>query len=439
MNEVGWRRFWLLTACLTAFGVFLRLYDLGAQPPLLDEVQTVFSARNYMEGGQFGPTMAYHPNLRNILIYWMGQSQGYGPYSLRGISLMTGILSIPLTGMLLYALTRNKTASFLSSFLLSLEQVHITFSRQAIQETWTTFFFLLGTLLAVLSFKKDRPSLLLFSGIVFGLGISSKFHAFFPLMACLLAGVYLSWRGRDVSRGVFIFCCLVLLPLMIFLLTYLPWFHRGYSIGDWIGMQQALLIKMTSHKGNPMDQTIDIAAWQWFLRPMGYANFVLSQNTPFVTIAFSNPPVWLLVLPSSVYLISRYGMSSRGKTDAFHRPGSCCASDNRLGSTDQPRQGIFFVILLFIISYLPLAISTRPIWLLSSLAVLPFAFMIVALAATELAEKVRWGRSALAVYIIAVMLISLALYPMAIGRGKQFDYLNAIIERFRPPFEAGPF
>ncbi len=421
-------------------GAFLRLYGISDQPPLSDEVRVAFSAVHYMEDGQFGPIMWYHPNLRNILIYRIGDVLGYSPYALRGMSLLAGILSIPLTGILLYVLTKNKTASLLSAFLVSVEQVHITFSRQAIQETWTTFFFLLGILFAVLYFKRESASppfnsplskgghkgvkeglgglstlILILSGIAFGLGIASKFHAIPPLIIMLFTGFYLSWKESSFSKGIFILSCLIFIPLIIYLLTYIPWFGRGYGIADWFEMQKVLFSKMMTHAGNPMDQVVDTQAWQWFLRPMGYANFVHFGDMPFVTVAFSNPFVWLLVLPSTLFVTWRHVI----KRSPEH----------------EEKFGIVFLLLLFVFSYLPLAVSPRPIWLLSSLAVLPFAFMIVSLAVSEWTGAVKWDNKALLGYIVITLLSSLALYPMAVGKGKYYGYLNVIVERFRPPFE----
>jgi dolichyl-phosphate-mannose--protein O-mannosyl transferase len=241
-------------------GAFLRIYGIPDQPPLLDEIGSALSAVHYMEGGQFGPTMEFHPNLRNILIYVVGEISGYGAYSLRSVSIMTGILSIPVIGFLLYTLTGNRTASLMASFFLSVEQVHVTFSRQSIQETWTVFFILLGVMFAVLYHKKEREFMLVLSGAVFGLGMASKLHALFPLLACLGAGLYLSWKERSFPKAVFVSACLVILPLLIYILTYLPWFGRGYGIADWIYMQTVNADKMIMHTGNPMIKLVDTEA-----------------------------------------------------------------------------------------------------------------------------------------------------------------------------------
>ncbi|HEY6009002.1 MAG TPA: phospholipid carrier-dependent glycosyltransferase [Geobacteraceae bacterium] len=401
----------MLMGVITLVGLILRVYGIAGQPLLTDEMSVAFSAVNYVENGQFGPTMWYHPNLRNIVVYLMGEGLGYGLFTMRGVSLLTGIMSIPLAGLVLYRLTENRRAAVITSLLLAVEQVHITFSRQAIQEVWTTFFFLAGVFMTLVYRDKERPWQLVAAGIAFGLGMACKFHALFPLVVCLLFCLHSAWRRRSFSQGAFVVGTLVFIPLTVYLLTYIPWFGRGYGLADWVAMQKALFAYTASHQGNPMDQTIDRAAWQWFLRPLGYANFVFAGGRPYLTVASSNPLVWLCVIPAALFQLR---LAVRQRRDE--------GEDGR---------GRVFLQALFLASYAPLAVSIRPIWLLSALAVIPFAFMVLALTLEQLSARSVWGKRLVAVYLLAATAGSLYLYPLAIGKGMFFPYLAPIAEKFR--------
>ena len=65
------------------------------------------------------------------------------------MSLLLGILGVPLLGILVYRITGSRIAGVLAAFLLALDPVHITFSRQALQEVHTIFFLLLAAVLII--------------------------------------------------------------------------------------------------------------------------------------------------------------------------------------------------------------------------------------------------------------------------------------------------
>lgn len=401
-----------ITGAIVLLGAALRTWGLASQPLLGDEQWATATALHYVRSGQLGPTMWYHPHLRDLVLWAVGEAAGQGPVALRAVSVALGVLSIPLTGALLHALTGDRTAALAAAFLVAIDQVHVTFSRQGIQETWTAFFILGGTTLAVLAWRRDAPALLALAGLSFGLGLSSKLHALFPLAVCGAAGLAIAWRRRSAATGAFVAAALGALPATIFLAGWAPWFARGYGFADWLELQRVLLLKTAAHRGNPMDQLIDVAPALWFVRPMGYASFTLAGDAPAITIAYSNPLVWTLVLPASAW-----------------------AMRAALRRHDPAASGYGTLLALFAASYLPLALTARPIWILSAVAVLPFAHMLIGLAASRLLQRGPGARRLLAAYAAAATAASLALYPLAIGRGLDHAYLRPLVERFRPEAE----
>jgi hypothetical protein len=84
---------------------------------------------------------------------------------------------------------------------------------------------------------------------------------------------------------------------------------------------------------------------------------------------------------------------------------------------------------LFWVSYLPLALSPRPLWLLSSVAVTPFAYGLVGESVSRLTRR-RFAY--LGAYAVAVLAVSLYLYPLAVAKGWQYEYLRWLVEMFNP-------
>jgi 4-amino-4-deoxy-L-arabinose transferase-like glycosyltransferase len=393
-----------MLALVTLLGLVLRLYGVADQPLLSDDVLMAYSADNYMERGVFGPSMSMHPNLRNILVHWSVGVFGPGAVGLRFWSLLLGVLGVPVLGLLVSRLTASETAGVVAALLLAADPVHITFSRQAIQEVQTTFWFLLGCLLFALAhgagWRMKRAWLVPLAGVAFGLGLACKAHAAFPLAVCTCLGLWYAARDRRWDDLAVVGVSLVLVPLAVFVLTYLPWFGRGYGLAEWVFMQRALAEYMVAHQGTPLDSMVDTQAWLWFVKPfMGYGSFTATEGGISVNVAMGNPLVWLAVLPSAWIA---YGRKSEGR----------------------------LLMAFFWVSYLPLVFSPRPIWLLSSLAVTPFAFGMVGLAIASVRERV--GQRAIAVYLGLVMLVTLLMYPLATGNATHYPHLAPLVERLNP-------
>ncbi|MFC1770186.1 ArnT family glycosyltransferase, partial [Nitrospirota bacterium] len=277
---MGNSRFLVLLIALTVLGAVLRIQGIDEQPAFPDDVHAVWTSESYVTQGQFQPTMPYHPKLRNLLIYGARKTIGEGAWSVWGFSVLFGVLSIPLLGFLARWLTGMSLAGLLAAFFLCVDPVHITFSRQFIQEVHTAFFFLAGTMLALLSMRDQlrgdergrdfyRPEIFMpLSGIAFGLGLACKAHTLMPMLVCIgLVGYYGYRRQVKVSGFAVSIVSLTVLPTAVFLLTYVPWFSRGYDLGDWLFMQQSLAFQSVVHQGNPMDSMIDFKAWLWFIKP----------------------------------------------------------------------------------------------------------------------------------------------------------------------------
>jgi len=405
------RLFYAALSGVTALAFILRAYALNDQPPFEYEVQMVHGAYNYAEHGLMPRVMWWHPPLRNILMFLSMEWLGYGAYGLRFWSLILGTATVPLLGMLVLEVTGNKRTSLIASFLLAADLLHITFSRQAIQEAHIAFFTVAGVYLAVRHAKKGSQISLVLAGLAFGLGIASKWQSGFVLVVCWLMLIFPRMLGDSAIAGqppaariYSALSSLVLLPAAVYALSYLPWILRGYGPEEWLFLQEAMFRytattthDIVSNPGRAMD---------WFIRLSGYASIVVSDR-PYLTVGINNLIVWWLVLPSFAYLAYR---SAKGAVN----------------------HGVFFSM-LFWFSYIPLAfMPTRPIYLLSATAVIPFAFIGVAWAVTEAMDRLGMETGWLIGYLVAVFGSAIVLYPLVCGRAFDYPYLQFIINRFRP-------
>jgi dolichyl-phosphate-mannose--protein O-mannosyl transferase len=174
-------------------------------------------------------------------------------------------------------------------------------------------------------------------------------------------------------------------------------------------MQQEIILNMVRHEGNPNEliSELHLRAWRWFLLPTGYVEFFTYRREPHVTLAFTNTLVWAAVLPGVAYTAWK-----------------------AWGPGEGGREGMRFLVMMFLVSYLPLVTAGRPVFLLSSLSVLPFAFGCAGVMADGLLRgRPRWVWGALGAVVVGGCLL---LYPMAVGRALDYGYTKAIAYKFGP-------
>ncbi|RMG71293.1 MAG: phospholipid carrier-dependent glycosyltransferase [Nitrospirae bacterium] len=405
------QRLYLILGGLFLLGLFLRLYGITSQPPISDEVAASYAAENYLRHGIFGQIMWYHPQLRNILIYIAAHiSGGYDAWGLKGASVLTGSLSVVVLGWLAYRLTESITVSGLSALFLAIDPLHIALSREAVQAAMTPFFILLGVFLSVEAIKRDRLIYHYLSGIGFGLATSCKWHGLFPWALMALVVFFDTLRGKGDERPgrlLMLVNAYLLLPLLIYILSYLPWLNRGYDLMEFLRFQFFLVKRQLYHQGPAYAETfMGHHAWTWFVWPTAWVDFVFLNGRPYLNIAMGNLLVWFLTIPSTLYVFFRW-------------------------RKDRDREKLI-LLLLFLTSYLPLVLTSRGIWVFSAPSVIPFAFMLTAWSMGMLLQSGRLKRSAVVFYLCLVCLLSAVMYPMSTFRAYEHAYLKPIVEHYNP-------
>jgi dolichyl-phosphate-mannose--protein O-mannosyl transferase len=366
-----------------------------------------------MTRGHFGLVMWHHPKLRDILVFGTMKLLGPNLAGVRCASVVFGTLTATLTGLVARRLTESDAAALLAALFIAVDALHIEFSRQAVQEEYVPFFLLAGIYLTLCYLENKTAWALIGSGVMFGLGLASKWSVAIPLALAflLLSCQNLRQNGltarEKATEVLFYVSTLIVLPLAVYVLTYYPWFlQRGYDLGDWFTLQKIMYAENLVHKGaNPaFAQIQDHNPLLWFVRPVTYADFQMIQGKPSPVLGVSNPLVWLLTLPAVGYLMY---------------------------TVKRQNWRYLSLLALFWCSYLPFALTKRLIGVNSSLAVTPFAFMAVASVIVALTGNKRHRNYYLGIYLALVLLIAVLLYAMAIGMGYE-TFLQPVFELYRP-------
>jgi len=237
------------------------------------------------------------------------------------------------------------------------------------------------------------------AGLSFGLGAAEKFYAL-PLLAVSLGLlVFSAWKRRCADEALLAAMALGPLPFLVYLLTYIPWFDRGYDLSEWVRYQAALIGAMASFTRPAVGFRANDKALWWFLRPFyGHDEVAFTAaHQVQLSVAVGNPFVWLAVLPAVGYALL----------------------------SPQQRRRDALLLTFFLAAYVPFVLSGRQIWVLSSVAVIPFAAGVLGSVLAGLSR--RHGARLVWVYASMVLVTSLLLYPLAIGRALDFSYLQPIV------------
>src|SRR6185369_12379009 len=222
-------------------------------------------------------------------------------------------------------------------------------------------------------------------------------------------------------------------PLLVYLLTFLPWFGRGYSITEWPALQRSMFLETSQHTGYKPKQwdDRDNRAYKWFVVPSVFVDPFMNMDAPdggtrelpefeksaTVVLGVANPLVWLLTLPAIFFLLRR--------------------------AARERDEGAGYLAGLFLVSYLPLVCSPRPIWLNTALSVLPYAIIAVAWFVRSVVSRFKRQELVLAAYLLLVLLVASPLYLLAIGKGVRIpvvkDYLmENYLNQIKMIMPAGP-
>ena len=271
-----------------------------------------------------------HPPLGKDLIMAGIAVFGMTGFGWRFSGTLFGVLLVPLAWCFARRLTRRPWVAAVAGTLLALDFMRFAQSRIATIDIYGTFFILLGAYCmlwycqSVLQ-KGVGGSLLpmALGGIAFGLGCAAKWTGIYAgagLAVLYLGVLYARWRQRQpgfwqefrlaAGGGVLFY---VLLPLCIYIASYLPYWWRdaSFSLGDWWQCQVSMY---NYHANLEASHPFESRWYTWLLglRPVWYyQNTHLAAGLKGSIAGLGGPVIWLAGLFSLLVLLWRQ-VSGRG-------------------------------------------------------------------------------------------------------------------------------
>ncbi len=277
-------KFLLITILLLA--AILRFYRLDyPKGYIFDEVYHAFTAREYAAGHKEAwewwttppPGVAYewtHPPLaKEIMAGSMFILNSQESWAWRSPGALLGILSIYLVYLLAQKLFNNKTVSLISAFIFSIDGLNFVQSRTGMNDIYYVTF-VLASLFFILNKKYFWASLFL------GLALSSKWAAIYAY----LLFIPLLIINRSYRQVLYFF----IIPPVIYLLSYTPFFLLGHTPAQFIQLQQQM---WWYHTGLKATHSYSSPWWSWPLNLYPVWYFVDYQGNKIANIFASGNPV----------------------------------------------------------------------------------------------------------------------------------------------------
>lgn len=382
-----------------------------------------------------------HPPLGKILISAGIAIFGMNPFGWRIVGVLFGIAMVPMVYLFARRLTGHIPASALACTLFAFDFMHLAQTRIATIDVYITFFVILMYYFMYsyckLSFY-DTPLKKMFlplgaCGICMGLGIASKWTGVYAgagLAVLFFTAMYRRYQeyryvqtdpdgesagiphSRILERFLpcagktilFCLCFFVLIPAMIYLLSYLPF--RDYTDDGLLGRMLRNQTTMFNYHST-LDATHPYSSpwYQWpiIARPIWYFSGQPGGTLREGISAFGNPLVWWAGIPAFLYMLWRWA-KERDRTAAFLS----------IGYLAQYLPWVFVTRITFIYHYFPSVVFV----------VLMIVYSLMGW------RKNRRFLLLLAVYGAAVFGLFLMFYPVLTGQPVEADYVTRWLRWF---------
>jgi dolichyl-phosphate-mannose--protein O-mannosyl transferase len=319
-SSPAWRRDLLLALLLAAAAAAFRLPRLGfPNEEVFDEVYHARTALQYLHGEP--PTEWVHPPTAKLLIAVGVWLFGYHAWAWRLLPALAGVALAPVFFLLARRVLATERAALLASVLLLADGVYLVQSRTAMTNIFAVLFQVGAALFVLQAALRDRlhAGWMVAAGLCLGLALSTRWTSLWA--AAFLAVVLLVVRGRrlltarELALAVLAFA---LLPLWVYVLSYIPWMRQGHKLGELWPLQQAI---WRYHAGLRASHPYfsNWYTWPWLYRPTWY---FFKQDSCYVRgiVAIGNPALWWVSVPASVWALVT-GLRKRDPRRAFAGAG----------------------------------------------------------------------------------------------------------------------
>lgn len=372
-----------------------------------------------------------HPPMgKNIMALGI-QIFGMNPFGWRFMGTLFGVGLVPLMYLLGLKLFKKRTYAFVAAFLMMFDFMRLAQTRLATIDSYSAFFILcmyyfMYDYFTQKSYEKKSfiKSLLplLFCGIMFGLGASTKWVCIYTgvgLAFLFFVAKYLEFNDVINNRAIgqtkkswmtgnmIPTCCacvifFIAIPLVIYTLSYIPYMpSSNKGLMDIVIDNQEYMFDY--HSGLTADHSYGSAWYTWpvMVRPIYYysgSQANLADGIGSSIVSMGNPLVWWTGL-ACIIPAGFYAWKKRDK-------------------------GMMMAFVGFAVQFLPWVLVTRVCFIYHYFTAVPFVIFMIVYVIKNLIEDGIINKNVLWVYLGLVLLLFIMFYPVLTAREVPREYIN---------------
>ncbi|MBA7639092.1 hypothetical protein ES703_46750 [subsurface metagenome] len=341
-----------------------------------------------------------HPPMSKIIIASSIKVFGHNPFAWRIAGVIFATLMIPLIYLFARRVFNSSRAGLIAAFLLTFGFMHFTQARLATGETFIMFF-----VMAMFYFfyrywqdPEHRGRDLFISLVFFGFGFSTKWVVMWSFVGLVLLLVLLKWRKPIHKNEVYWFVGGLATAVAIYMLSYIPYFLAGYSLGDFWDHQWFMF---DFHSGLEAGHPFSSEWWTWplMLRPLWIFLGSFGDTTSYIA-SMGNPALWWASIPvmiATLWLAVRY----RDKT-------------------------AIFIVIPFLTQWLIFIPISRVLFIYHFYPNVLFIILATTLLIERLWNKYKWGKWAIAGYLALNVACFVLFFSVISGLPMSQDYWDTM-------------
>lgn len=347
-----------------------------------------------------------HPYLGKLLIIPGIKLFGMTPFGWRFTNALFAGILIFMAYYFALQMFREKEYAFVSAFLMTYSFMHLAQARIGLIDTFGVLFVFISYFYLYRFIIKQKLSLLLLSGLFYGLAAAVKWSSVFAALGFIFIALYLLISGYALQKR---FSGIKLLLYGILSYAILAPVVYAVSFYD-IYLQTASLQSIIDYNFGMYDYHSRLQAthdyssswWSWPLNliPMGY--YKLQEHGLLSSInAFGNPAIFWLGIVAILYLV--FVIIKRATLEAW------------------------FILLAFLGLYLPYIFVGRLMFIYHFYYAVPFLMLAIVYMFKDGMEKSIYMRKFYLPYLFIVAGLFVAFYPVLSGYAVNQMYVDYVL------------